>query len=207
MAANELGRFDMAALLHECYNLADALDFLHTGIQDSHGEQISCCHMDIAPQNILVFDFNNYKNNHPVGLWRITDFSTSTLTTEKGASLLPPPKLTAGAHTAPEIHHKVENLSEKCCDIWSFGCILFEVLGAHFTCSNTGPVVSKWHFEKDPDGHNMHIAQDVSKHLMESRSDTRTVSLCKDLILDILRIEPAERPTMQIVRDRLSLLM
>ncbi|KAH8702421.1 kinase-like domain-containing protein [Talaromyces proteolyticus] len=202
MSGGNLTKLDFNALLGELFNLADALDYLHRGIQTSEGEQLVCWHMDLAPTNILIFNYNHGNCHYPAGIWKIADFSSSNLIAENRRSLLPPPKLSAGAYVAPEIHHKIETLIEKSCDIWSFGCILFDVLLGHFFGGENGLAISKYYFEENEDI--SHIAYDVSKHLNKTDSDTQNVILCKNLVSAVLKTNPTERPTAEFIKNRLA---
>jgi hypothetical protein len=73
-------------LMPECAHLADALRFLHKGIEiprggdaesDSKSQEgpMTCHHMDLKPENILVY----IHRDHPVGIWKISDFGISRI--------------------------------------------------------------------------------------------------------------------------------
>lgn len=204
LSMSKLSKLELNALLEELFNLADALDYLHTGIQTSEGEQLVCWHMDLAPTNILIFNYNDDSSRHPVGIWKITDFSSSNLITGNGRPLLTPPQLSDGAHVAPEIHKRNEALIGKSCDIWSFGCILFDILLGHCFGGESGLAVSRYYFEEHELGDIIRLAPDVSKYLVKSISDTQTVSLCKGLVSTALKTDPTERPTAQVIKAKLA---
>jgi serine/threonine protein kinase len=136
----------MVNLITEASNLADALDFLHAHIRievpGKSSQLLACCHMDLKPDNILVFR----RPDKAVGIWMITDFGISTLkentsSQAKGKNQLEVPttvgmiaqttktgaKREKGTFQAPEVNEiDVENFRSvgRKSDIWSFGCIL-----------------------------------------------------------------------------------
>ncbi|KAF4634109.1 hypothetical protein G7Y89_g4005 [Cudoniella acicularis] len=138
----------MANLIAEAKDLVDALDFLHTRIKIStagwRSKYLACCHMDLKPDNILVFRHPH----HPVGIWRITDFGISTIRENdfplrnKGKDRLGVPttvgmltsspqthvKRGSGTYQAPEVNDNEgkRNVGRKS-DIYSFACILTQV--------------------------------------------------------------------------------
>jgi hypothetical protein len=63
------------ALMMAFSNLASALAFLHGGIEIPGRGCVFCCHMDLKPDNILVYQNKEY----PVGIWKISDFGISTI--------------------------------------------------------------------------------------------------------------------------------
>ena len=80
--------FEISAqnLMLECAQLADALRFLHKGIEiprdgnapSDFGSQegpMTCHHMDLKPENILVYTHRD----HRVGIWKISDFGISRI--------------------------------------------------------------------------------------------------------------------------------
>lgn len=207
LTTSKLSNFDLNSLVDELFNLADALDYLHRGIQTSEGEQLVCLHMDLAPTNILIFNYNSDNSRHPVGIWKIADFSSSNLITGNGRPLLAPPILSAGAYVAPEIHQKIEALIGMPCDIWSFGCILFDVLLGHCFGGEGGLAVSKYYFEEGGRGDSIQIASDVSKYLDKSIFDTQITSFCKGIVSAVLKTDPTERPTAQIIKEKLALMV
>lgn len=125
-----VSRFGFKDLIKEFFYLADALSFLHDGVKTLAGASLVGSHMDLNPRNILIF--RGGREESPVGTWKLTDFSTSTLTDEDGHDYLSPPRLVPEVYTAPEIQAAIaENRADPACDIWSLGCIIFEVLVAY----------------------------------------------------------------------------
>lgn len=129
-------------LLLESSDLVDALDYLHERL---------LAHNDIKPDNILVVypDSYNLADRYPAGKWKLADFGISkiqdkrTPTTEKHLSTdlsskthreLSIAKTKPGSaprsYTAPELDQDqaLELIDARKADIWSFGCMLSEVV-------------------------------------------------------------------------------
>ncbi|KAL8732314.1 MAG: hypothetical protein Q9181_004016 [Wetmoreana brouardii] len=126
-------------MLKQMLNLCGALDFLHNRLQIGQS-QMYCAHMDLRPQNVLVFD----SDSEPVGKWRISDFGISSFKKSYNTKEQMYPSIRdlaekqttdatkrnlEGAHRSPENHssHK-EPFSGRKSDMWSFACIFSEVL-------------------------------------------------------------------------------
>lgn len=134
--------FTPEALLRESKCLADALNYLHDGLQTRTG-RIACAHFDLKPENILV---QWRSNKYPVGFWMISDFGTSRIkdistgdSTSHSRGLMPPAgspvifSLTKarrgpGAFQAPEVQSGTDKVVGKESDMWSFGCIMALIL-------------------------------------------------------------------------------
>ena len=208
LSTEDFSRFEFKDLMKELCYLAGALYFLHNGVKTSAGASIVGSHMDLKPSNILIF--RGQREESPVGTWRITDFSTSTLTDEDGHNYLSPPKLVPETYTAPEIQDAVEeNKADPACDIWSLGCIIFEVLlgyleGEEFNSWKDRYGNMRCYYEGE--GEEMKVESRVWKWLNEDAEDT-LVGMCKQLVMDMIRIEPKERLTAEQVRDRLEVLL
>ncbi|KAH8592625.1 kinase-like domain-containing protein [Bisporella sp. PMI_857] len=134
-------------LINECAQLSDAVRFLHNGLTID-GKVLICCHMDLKLDNILVY----LNSSSPVGCWKISDFGISSMSrrediqitpTQPALALLEVPspaqslaritntvrtnaKRPPGPFSAPEV--ELGNEVGRSSDIWSFGCILFQVL-------------------------------------------------------------------------------
>lgn len=201
-------RFEFKDLMTELFDLADALSFLHNGVKTSGGVSIVGSHMDLKPSNILIF--RGQREESPVGTWKITDFSTSTLTDEDGHDYLSPPRLVPQTYTAPEIQDAVEeNKADPACDIWSLGCIIFEVLLGYVEgeeCKSWRDRYGNMRCYYEGEGEEMRVESRVWKWLNEDAEDN-SVGMCKQLVMDMLRIDPEERLTAEQVRDRLEMLL
>jgi serine/threonine protein kinase len=192
-------------LLSHLADVADALSWLHTGVRTSDDKVVKACHMDLNPSNILVFQSGAPT---PVGVWKITDFSTSTLTLDNGQELLPPPKLVPLTYSAPEIQEPIErNRASPECDVWSLGCILFELL-IGFVDGREKAVKwrDKWNNMPrflDESSEGPVLSSRVQKWLNGKHTDTVVIS-CKQLILDLLKLVPMERLTAAKLRESLT---
>ena len=217
-------------LVNEASNLADAIHWLHGGLRIEE-KIIVCCHMDIKLDNILVF--LDRQASH-VGWWKISDFGISLMVEreerrasdrKKNNALLSVPspagclaRITGsvrvsanrpgGPFSAPEVAMGNQVGPES--DIWSFGCILFQILlrgvGGIKLLSDidekrglfeNGSVND--HFCQDgPNGQHLH--PQVVKWLESSLPsglpyrDTECAKKCKKAILEALKMSPNERP-------------
>jgi serine/threonine protein kinase len=226
-------------VIKEASNLVGAIRWLHEGLIISEsGKVLVCCHMDLKPDNILVY----LNRNHPVGWWKISDFGisslkerereieperaprqrpTSTLLTAPTASpaeslriitaeIKTSIKRPAGPFSAPEVEEGGVVGPES--DIWSFGCILFQVL-ARAACGLAGLVElddkrgsfkngsQNDHFCQRIQG-NKTLHEDVGAWLSDWNSlrsgefPVRTMVMnCKFLIQKVLAMSPRARPT------------
>jgi serine/threonine protein kinase len=207
LSTENFSRFEFKDLMKELYHLADALSFLHHRVTTSGGASLVGSHMDLNPRNILIFLSGT--GGSPTGIWKITDFSNSTLTDEAGHDYSPPPKLVPEIYMAPEIQIPIEeNKAHPACDIWSLGCIIFEVLVGYVE----GKECKSWkdkhgnsrcYYEKE--GEEMRIESRVWKWLNANVTND-AVGMCKQLVMDMLRINPKDRLTAEQVRVRLEML-
>ena len=127
----------ISSYLWEMYWLTDALDFVHEGASRHRGtseEQLALCHMDIKPNNILVYSTLN--PDQPAGVWKLADFGISkerTLRREKdGTTIRTKSMQYAGPFQPPEVCECEPDGSRfkvgRKGDIWSLGCVLVQVL-------------------------------------------------------------------------------
>ena len=128
--------------------LAGALAYLHDELFiASTGEQLCCYHLDLKPQNILVFEEGDNV------IWKVSDFGMSQIKRipASRANFEPEHRISslnrifrpersgadpssgvanprdAGTYTAPEARHKTEKVT-RACDVWSLGCVMTLVL-------------------------------------------------------------------------------
>lgn len=147
----ELSNMTSRNLLSEVCYVASALDFLHTKIAPDN-QRVAFYHMDLKPDNILVFEPSNTRErrDHPVGLWKITDFGVSdTKTVRMGdfIDFIDPPtspdqftdqstdrllRRRSGPYQAPEVErrHEFKNqaINHANADVWSYGTVVAEVI-------------------------------------------------------------------------------
>lgn len=129
-------------LLHQCWALACAIEWLHDYIQVD-GEHIMCAHLDLKPDNILIRN----DASSVVGKWMISDFGISVLEPQKLDSSRPlsvrgcyreptievNPHGGRGTYRPPEAINRIgsramTNKIGRRSDIWAYGCIFTEVL-------------------------------------------------------------------------------
>ncbi|KAH4024270.1 hypothetical protein HBH98_107340 [Parastagonospora nodorum] len=130
-------------LIAESVNLADALDFLRNGIFTE--KSLSLVHNDLTPHNILVVypDNQDARNRYPVGQWKMANFGLSfikprrmiqdTLSSFDKSPISDEYRGELGTDAAGIVNtvwdqvgpQKIDGISA---DIWSFGCILAEIL-------------------------------------------------------------------------------
>ncbi len=132
------------AIYHRVIEIAEALTYLHEDLETDDFKQLRCYHLDLKPQNILVF-----KDSEGNDTWKISDFGISKVkevsdnresdeidfdnvfekrrpadtTSETGTV----DHRFAGTYTPPEArspHRKMDRSS----DWWSFGCVLILVM-------------------------------------------------------------------------------
>ena len=142
--------FSPMNLLSEAYKLFEALCFLHEGIPLGIGVKQSIVHMDLKPDNILVFGpLGPIKTpgGHPVGAWKLADFNLAESSDIREA---PPASVTTslqpttlggfirersnragrqGAFLPPELRSCTNHLkADTKTDVWSIGCIMAVIL-------------------------------------------------------------------------------
>lgn len=136
----------LQTLLDEVGDVAQAVDFLHNKIDGPERQRMALYHMDLKPNNILIFKPSGFyeSSKHPLGLWKITDFGVSDSENIRGIGDLinssdipsssPSQPLTreSGPHQAPEVErrHGFRNtaIDHAKADVWSYGMVVTEVL-------------------------------------------------------------------------------
>ncbi|KAG0651751.1 leucine-rich repeat receptor serine threonine-kinase, partial [Hyphodiscus hymeniophilus] len=216
-------------LVNEASYLADAIRWLH-GEMRIEGKIVVCCHMDIKLDNILVY--LDPKASH-VGWWKISDFGISSMVEreerrtnarKRTPTLLNVPspagvlaRITGsvrvsanrpgGAYSAPEVFIAKQIGPES--DIWSFGCILFQVLlrgvgGIKLLTdidqkrsSFEDGSVNDYFCQDGPRGQRLHpkvvgwLESSLPRDL--SYRDNECAKKCKKIILEALKMSPNER--------------
>lgn len=126
---DELG----AALVKELCELASAVQWLHEGNDTSQSLYRSLAHMDLKPENILIAA----DPRSLIGKWMLSDFGVSLFGLSHGvsqgqsarttaSSYFDEPRRGCGTYQPPEIKHV--GIDGRKCDVWSFGCVLFDVM-------------------------------------------------------------------------------
>ncbi|RAH41870.1 ankyrin repeat and protein kinase domain-containing protein [Aspergillus brunneoviolaceus CBS 621.78] len=196
-------------LLEQSVNLAAALQSVHN---DNY------CHRDLKPSNVLVYTDNRSDGDSRAGLWKISDFGMAERSPAPGdiRSSRSRPSLDApiSAYEAPEVvlgtHHG--SLS----DVWSFGCILTLVIAFGVGSENSvtdlderrrSSGVYDCFYTLSPAGLNPQVMGWINE--LPDRYGHRSQFLedCKAVLLQILTIDPMNRPTAGEVSERLQTLI
>lgn len=127
-------------LIRECFEIASALLWLHEELRIYGKLDRYLAHMDLKPDNILI----DSEEGHPVGKWMISDFGVSLfdkIMNEPVADVHSIRDLGRKAtsrvnqtsvhrnqfgYSPPEID--LSKIDGRKCDVWSFVCILCDVL-------------------------------------------------------------------------------
>ncbi|KAJ8131323.1 hypothetical protein O1611_g2301 [Lasiodiplodia mahajangana] len=147
----EINEQHLSDSIRQIRGIAEALNFLHTNSPSGsdEAENTVFCHMDIKPQNILVF--NSSTSTSTVGDWKVIDFGISTMSKMKGRRTGGGPReegrrhitVTVGTQSrhvwgyyqSPEVNdHASEGTQGRVgrgSDVWSLGCVFAEVLAAN----------------------------------------------------------------------------
>lgn len=142
------------ALFNQLFEVASALVWLHEDLRILGSLDRYCAHMDLKPGNILI----TRDEKSQVGRWVISDFGISLFDKSTNRKALKVnsirdvgPRLTSRAHQdevirgrgpyePPEVSNK--DVNGRKCDVWSFGCVLSDVL--EFALGGT-PSVDEFH--------------------------------------------------------------
>ena len=105
--------------LQQMAGIADGLSYLHDFPLALDSRYMSVCHMDMKPENVLIF--TDASSAHT--LWKISDFGASYLRPKDSKQELPPhPGL--GTYEPPECQLDIR--PSQAYDLWSLGCIFLE---------------------------------------------------------------------------------
>ncbi|OAF65232.1 hypothetical protein A3Q56_07051, partial [Intoshia linei] len=215
MLANEYIPYSMKVIRHISYQLCLAIEFLH---------KHRLTHTDLKPENILFvngdFDINVNRSGQTVKIIRkshirIIDFGSATFNDEHHSTIV-----STRHYRAPEVI--LELGWEEPCDVWSVGCIMFELYTGHTlfqTHDNLEHLaimervlgtIPRWmsrksvkakYFRKgrldwDPTTKDGRYVRSTTKHILKyCSSDTRHYELF-DLIEAMLEYDPKRRITM-----------
>ena len=148
----EFDRSRFVAAMQQMKGIVGAVEFLHN--QEWNGPNTCFCHMDIKPENILIFeDAPGHMEEH----WQLIDFGITTISDKKfitrtaggGRDESRGPHITRTVGTKarllrsryqpPEINNNIEKMDEgksgtymgRGSDVWSFACVFSEVIAAN----------------------------------------------------------------------------
>ncbi|KAM6513261.1 hypothetical protein FALCPG4_015708 [Fusarium falciforme] len=188
---------DGPQLLLAIADLASAIDALHNFTSEAFNLSLSGCHHDLAPRNILIHGET----------FLLADFGLSTFR-NAGEDSLTTFREVRGSYVAPECQtlHDGRVKSEKisrASDIWSFGCILSEVLTyvvlgpdgvAQFRSQRkvqVTPEIEWFRFHRGPGA----PSPEVLFWLSNLRQDGEPFRVrLVNLILEMLSMDPSKRP-------------
>lgn len=179
-----------AKIFGRTIGLAGALAFLHEELyldptnEQRTSEQLQCYHLDLKPQNILVFEVEGND------IWKITDFGISRIKTvphgrpesalEHSLDKFLKPKKnmdlssgienarSGGTYAAPEAR-EVNDIVTRKSDVWSLGCVLALVLT--FLDSQSSGI---YEFQKAR-GDNREIDWFFDSEALKTKSDDRKI--------------------------------
>ena len=215
-------------LLKEAAELAGALAWLHVGIQVS-GEHLACCHMDLKPNNVLLFDVGT--KGFPVGKWKVADFGLSVIRTPQKRpyekddvrhgrrgieTIVTAAKRKAGPYVAPEVY-KDDGKVGRNSDIWSYGCILADVIASHMTGKSAlrelietrNKAATAWFYDCDHGNLSPHFQLwlDSLSETCDTKNQNEKIALpgCKTILDDIfiVDLDERQRPQAKDIRARL----
>ena len=128
------------ALVEEAHQLASALKWLHEDLKIFGSSNRYLAHMDLKPANVLLVG----DPESPAGKWMLSDFGVSSFDKATNARVRDTPsihdvglRLTSrgfqdrisrghGSFQPPEV--ELENVDSRKCDVWSFACVLCDIL-------------------------------------------------------------------------------
>ncbi|KAL1629100.1 hypothetical protein SLS56_005654 [Neofusicoccum ribis] len=121
--------FTPYSLLSEMKGISSAIQWLHAGIRKSSTrELVRCTHMDLKPSNVLIF-----WEDPDEARWKISDFGISVVRhvdhVDPGDRTLTFTRARQypAEYQAPEVEFHNDQVGSPS-DVWSFGCILMEVV-------------------------------------------------------------------------------
>ncbi len=128
------------AVVKEAHQVATALKWLHEDLKIFGASDRYLAHMDLKPANILLVG----DPQSPAGKWMLSDFGVSSFDKKTNARARDTPSIRdvglrftsrglqdniirgLGPYQPPEVD--LENVDSRKCDVWSFACVLCDVL-------------------------------------------------------------------------------
>ncbi|KAH8731911.1 kinase-like domain-containing protein [Phaeosphaeriaceae sp. PMI808] len=229
-------------LILESRNLADALDYLHNRLFNTTKISLAHNDIKPENILVVYPDSTDPTNKYPVGKWKLADFGLSIVKDKKtagnkhltGENALPSavntqmthrleastsvsksyPKRPPGRYTAPELDQEDPlKLDGRRADIWSFGCVLAEVLA--YAIQPDCVQEFRDHLEKST-GWESRFYSVSTKEVKSSfheyldglpaktqESSKQWVEECIKLVKEIVVKAPEGRPKADVIRDKL----
>lgn len=197
-------------------DIAKGLEWLHYHIPPLEGQPQQCFHLDLKPNNILVFGAEKS------WIWKITDFGEASFWVHNerviSGEWSPYTNTTrpADIYQAPEVErHEVG----RACDIWSFGCILTDILV--YVCDPRGGVRAlhralenaretseqeRLAFYGREEGTG---TPSLKREVVEILNDMTTSNVpwvppCRDMVLELLQSDESARPSAIMVNNEIQ---
>ncbi|KAF2490694.1 kinase-like protein [Lophium mytilinum] len=192
--------FQPSILLDNACGIAEALAWCHQDIQEVGAGERKVIHSDLKPKNILVFDESLSRH-----AWKITDFGISEIIHRAPDDTGTMRGQAPGVYQGPEVHPGGKiNCSA---DMWSFGCILLEILA--FARAGPGGIKElsdqrqlgeagyEYRFCQISRGR-AQLKPTLSKLLDDwNEEEVEWVNQWKQVALDLLKTRPEKRKTAQ----------
>lgn len=234
-------------LMLESRNLADALDYLHNRLYNTSSISLAHNDIKPENVLVFYPDSTDAEVRYPAGKWKFADFGLSKIKDKKApentylsagraVQALPKidlthridrvdrsvskttPKRDPGRYTAPELdQHTVTKTDGRKADIWSFGCMLSEIL-AYAVNLDHGQVET---FRRDLsreacDSRFYDVTTKAVKpsflnylHRLptqtgnQTRKDVKWIASCVELVKKVVVEEPGKRLGADVIRDTL----
>ncbi|KAF2233404.1 kinase-like protein [Viridothelium virens] len=203
-------------VMKELRGLAKGLSWLHSALDDKEHKVPRICHFDIKPSNILVWwrDGERY--------WRLkyADFGISSTgyheefpqDIESTRTLRTRVRQERAEYQPPEVEENIP--VGRSVDVWSYGCLLFEILGFTIegpTQAKKFQVIRRERYKTRTfyykDNGESKLIPEIASFLTAWKKKVSWILGWAELVEDILKIDPSERPKAKDLEWRTDKLM